>query len=279
MRRFGWPRATRRRGSSGPAAFLLASERERSGEHHRPDPGCRSDRLLGPQSPDPVCSPANSACPGGQIFTGPLDHVVDKQLAVFGEVALKFTDTFKATAGLRVSRLDYAARSSQRDRFSARPSSRQSSATEKPVTPKAVLSWQPDHDTLLYASASKGFRPGGPNVGVGSICESILSRSGRHKCRHSFPRTACGATRSAARTPSWTIACRLTPACFTSTGATFSRTFTSFLRRAVHGQSRQGEERGRRNRDPLQAGGSADPRFDRRLYRCTVDQDLLRRAP
>jgi len=54
----------------------------------------------------------------------------------------------------------------------------QSSATEKPVTPKAVLSWQPDRDDLVYVSASKGFRPGGPNVGVGSICGSNLTSLG-----------------------------------------------------------------------------------------------------
>ena len=49
------------------------------------------------------------------------------------------------------------------------------------MTPKAVLSWQPDHDNLLYASASKGFRPGGPNVGVGTICGSNLSCARAHQ--------------------------------------------------------------------------------------------------
>jgi outer membrane receptor protein involved in Fe transport len=40
------------------------------------------------------------------------------------------------------------------------------------------LSWQPDRDNLFYVSASKGFRPGGPNVGVGDICGASLDALG-----------------------------------------------------------------------------------------------------
>ncbi|HLZ98993.1 MAG TPA: TonB-dependent receptor, partial [Steroidobacteraceae bacterium] len=61
----------------------------------------------GPNPLVPVCSPPTLPCPNGQIFTGPIDRVVDKQIAVFGEVAFKFTDSLKATAGVRVSKVDY----------------------------------------------------------------------------------------------------------------------------------------------------------------------------
>lgn len=132
----------------------------------------------GPNPPIPVCAPPEQPCPNGQIFTGPLDKVVDKQIAAFGEVAFKITDTVKATAGLRVSRLDYEGSINATGPFLGTTIITQSNATEKPVTPKAVLSWQPDHDTLLYGSASKGFRPGGPNVGVGDICQSNLTSLG-----------------------------------------------------------------------------------------------------
>jgi iron complex outermembrane recepter protein len=127
----------------------------------------------------PVCSPNQGLpCPNGQIFTGPIDRVVDKQIAVFGEVAFKFTDTFKATAGVRLSKVDYTGSVNETGPFLGTTIVTQSSATEKPVTPKAVLSWQPDRDDLLYVSASKGFRPGGPNVGVGIICQSNLTSLG-----------------------------------------------------------------------------------------------------
>jgi iron complex outermembrane receptor protein len=126
---------------------------------------------------DSVCFAA-LPCPGGVIFNGPIDKVVDKQIAVFGEVAFKVTDTLKATAGLRVSKLDYTGSVNETGPFLGTTIVTQSSATEKPVTPKAVLSWQPDRDDLVYVSGSKGFRPGGPNVGVGGICAGNLQSLG-----------------------------------------------------------------------------------------------------
>ncbi len=124
-----------------------------------------------------VCTAAQP-CPNGLIFNGPVDKVVDKQIALFGEVNFKITDTFKATVGLRVSRLDFTGSVNETGPFLGTTIVTQSSSSDKPVTPKAVLTWQPDHDNLFYASATKGFRPGGPNVGVGSICQGNLTSLG-----------------------------------------------------------------------------------------------------
>jgi iron complex outermembrane recepter protein len=131
-----------------------------------------------PNPPVPVCAPPTLPCPNGVIYNGPIDRVVDKQIAVFGEVAFKFTDTLKATAGVRISKVDYTGSVSETGPFLGTTIITQSSATEKPVTPKAVLSWQPDRDDLVYVSASKGFRPGGPNVSVGNICGTSLTALG-----------------------------------------------------------------------------------------------------
>ena len=117
-------------------------------------------------------------CPGGLIYNGPVDRVIDKQIAAFGEINFKFTETLKATVGVRLSKLDYTGTVAETGPFLATTIITQGSASEKPVTPKAVLSWQPDRDELFYASASKGFRPGGPNVGVGLICGGDLSSLG-----------------------------------------------------------------------------------------------------
>jgi iron complex outermembrane recepter protein len=124
-----------------------------------------------------VCFPGQ-LCPGGLIYNGPIDKVIDKQIAAFGEVNFKLWDTLKATVGVRVSKLDYTGSVSETGPFLATTIITQGSATEKPVTPKAVLSWQPDRDNLVYVSASKGFRPGGPNVGVGLICGGDLASLG-----------------------------------------------------------------------------------------------------
>lgn len=125
----------------------------------------------------PVCTPT-LPCPGGLIFYGPIDRVVDKQLAVFGDVGVKITETLKATVGLRVSRLQFTGSVYATGPFLGTTLNTQSSATEDPVTPKVLLSWQPERDNLVYASASKGFRPGGVNVGVGSICQPNLTSLG-----------------------------------------------------------------------------------------------------
>jgi iron complex outermembrane recepter protein len=141
------------------------------------DPTLNSEVIANTGGNNSICYPGQE-CPGGLIFNGPVDKVVDKQLAIFGEAGFKITDTLKATAGVRVSRLDYTGSVNETGPFLGTTIITQSSATEKPVTPKAVLTWQPDRDDMVYVSASKGFRPGGPNVGVGSICTPNLNSLG-----------------------------------------------------------------------------------------------------
>ena len=121
---------------------------------------------------------AGQECPGGLIFNGPVDSVIDKQVAAFGELTFKFLDAFKATAGLRISRLEYTGSVAETGPFLGTTIVTSSSAVEKPVTPKVVLAWEPNRDNNIYVSASKGFRPGGPNVAVGNICGGSLSALG-----------------------------------------------------------------------------------------------------
>ena len=125
----------------------------------------------------PVCYPGQE-CPGGLIYNGPVDSVVDKQVAGFGEVTFKFLDQFKATAGLRLSRIETTGAVAATGPFLGTTIITSSSITEKPVTPKVVLAWEPNRDNNVYVSASKGFRPGGPNVAVGSICGGSLDAIG-----------------------------------------------------------------------------------------------------
>lgn len=124
-----------------------------------------------------LCNPLD--CPNGRIFHGPIDKVVDKQIALFGEVTYKITDTLKVTGGLRVSKVDFTGSTYAGGPFLGTPDAPTSaSASEKPITPKGVLSWEPDRDNLYYVSASKGYRVGGVNVGVGTICEGDLQALG-----------------------------------------------------------------------------------------------------
>jgi iron complex outermembrane receptor protein len=120
------------------------------------------------------------SCPGGLLLNGPESRFIDKQLALFGEANVKVTETLKATAGLRVSKVDYDAENYAYGAFLGPiPTTFNGSASEKPVTPKFVLSYQPDRDELFYASAAKGYRVGGVNGPVATTCAGDLASIGQ----------------------------------------------------------------------------------------------------
>ena len=128
--------------------------------------------------PTDICAPP-LPCPNGDIYYTPVDRVIDQQTALFGEVAVKLTDTLKATVGLRVSKVEYTGTVSQGGAFLGTPSTLWlASGSEKPITPKFVLGWQPSRDDLLYVSVAKGYRVGGTNSGVGTGCGSDLASLG-----------------------------------------------------------------------------------------------------
>ena len=129
------------------------------------------------------CSPA-LPCPGGQLYSSPVNQIIDKQVALFGEVGVKLTKVLKVTAGVRISKVDFTGRSSLAGAFAGTPLSSPvtsaGSGSEKPVTPKGVLAYQPDRDDLLYFSAAKGYRVGGINTQFGGVpsCQGSLAAIG-----------------------------------------------------------------------------------------------------
>ena len=136
------------------------------------------DATLDPETGGNVCSAA-LPCPGGEIFFNPTNRLVDKQIALFGEATYTLTDTVSATAGLRLSKVDFTGSIYQGGPFLGTPPVTSSaSSSEKPVTPKAEVSWHPDRNNLYYVSATKGYRVGGVNVGVGTTCEPDLQSLG-----------------------------------------------------------------------------------------------------
>jgi iron complex outermembrane receptor protein len=82
------------------------------------------------------------------------------QQSVFGEVTYNVTEPFAITLGLR--RYHYDAPVSI-DQFGALTATVVTSTAEKDqgVTPKVSLSYDVSKDFMLYATAAKGFRPGG----------------------------------------------------------------------------------------------------------------------
>jgi outer membrane receptor protein involved in Fe transport len=130
---------------------------------------------VGAPGADAVCLFTQIPCPNGLIYYGPIDRIIEEQIALFGEATFRFTDTWKLAVGLRVATNKVQGDVGGGGAFLGTPYAETSaSTTEHPVTPRLVLSYQPDRDDLFYASASKGYRSGGVNVSVGLICEPNL---------------------------------------------------------------------------------------------------------
>ncbi len=135
------------------------------------------DATLNTETGGALC--AAVPCPGGEIAYAPVTRFIDKQFAAFGEVGVKLTDTLKATAGVRVSRVEYRGITVGGGAFEGLATlDSDGSASQTPVTPKGVLSWQPLANELFYASAAKGYRVGGINPDVGVICAADLESIG-----------------------------------------------------------------------------------------------------
>ncbi|MBS0365790.1 MAG: TonB-dependent receptor [Proteobacteria bacterium] len=131
----------------------------------------------------PLCTDV-APCPGGQIITQPRFQVIDTQLALFGDVAYAFADHWKLDAGLRVERSHYAGTLINYGPFfgpDIGPTTAltgASSATQTPLTPRMVLSYSPDRDRMAYASIAKGYRVGGINLSLSSLCADDLGSIG-----------------------------------------------------------------------------------------------------
>jgi iron complex outermembrane receptor protein len=101
---------------------------------------------------------------GDSYFNRLVSH--DRQIAGFGEVNFRLTDTLKLTVGARVSKTTFniESLSGGPQNSGPRPGTQQNSET--PVTPKAGIEWQADPNNLYYFTYAKGFRSGGGNPSI-----------------------------------------------------------------------------------------------------------------
>ena len=100
------------------------------------------------------------------------------QQSVFGEVTYNITEPFAITAGLRRYHYDAPVAVYQSGPVAGGTTSTSTAEKDQGVTPKISLSYDFNKDLLVYATASKGFRPGGgtgpvPTSGPAS-CETSL---------------------------------------------------------------------------------------------------------
>lgn len=106
-------------------------------------------------------------------------HSIDTQYAAFGEANLELFRGFKLTAGLRYSRTKLEFADAQSGPFNGPASSVRNQTKANPLTPRFSASYQISPDSMIYATASKGFRIGGGNASLPSTtCAAELKAIG-----------------------------------------------------------------------------------------------------
>lgn len=105
--------------------------------------------------------------PDGNTFFGRFDNNRLNQYAFFGEATFAITPELKATAGARYFHNSLNSEQETTHPFGGfgpnPPGVLRNSANDHKTTFKGNLSWKPNDDVLIYATAAQGFRTGGLN--------------------------------------------------------------------------------------------------------------------
>jgi len=101
-------------------------------------------------------------------------HLVDKQSAIFADVTYQILPNLEVTAGARYYELRNSLENTQAGPLAA-PNQPLVRAKASGTSPRFVLTYKPTGDVTLYGTAARGYRPGGPNVGLaeGTGCSLI----------------------------------------------------------------------------------------------------------
>jgi len=109
---------------------------------------------------------------------------VDVQTAVFVQADIKITDQLTATIGERAAHVTVnGADTTSISALTGAPAFAPFKASNNPTTPRLELSYALDHDNLLYASFSEGYRPGGGNASIPNTsgpCDGVAQVPGTY---------------------------------------------------------------------------------------------------
>ena len=98
----------------------------------------------------------------GSFFIGGRQATV-RETALFAEGAYQLAPAWTARVGVRAFHVEQGFAQQGDGVFNGGPSAVTGDSSDHGYTPKFNLSWQGGTDWMLYATASKGYRPGGPN--------------------------------------------------------------------------------------------------------------------
>lgn len=106
-------------------------------------------------------------------------YTTDEQLAGFAQADYELFDGFKITAGVRISRTSFDTTVVRDGPLAGGLTVTNGAQSETPITPKVGVSWQVDPGNLFYATAAKGYRPGGAQAQLSTIaCAADLAALG-----------------------------------------------------------------------------------------------------
>jgi outer membrane receptor protein involved in Fe transport len=115
--------------------------------------------------------------PGYEIYLQNATSI-DEQEAVFGQLTYTLAPKLSLIAGLRYTHTKFSIIDDASGLVTGPPVHDVGSQTGNPLTPKFGINFQATPDTLVYGSASRGFRVGGYNPQVGTGCASELNSIG-----------------------------------------------------------------------------------------------------
>jgi len=101
-----------------------------------------------------------------------------KQYAAFGDASYRFTKQWIGTVGLRYFSYKSDSVTSVSGISAGVPSTLTGTASNNGVTPKFNIAYEPNDNNTVYATAAKGFRPGGPNSPIPPSCNAALAAIG-----------------------------------------------------------------------------------------------------
>ncbi|MBV8124827.1 MAG: TonB-dependent receptor, partial [Paucibacter sp.] len=109
------------------------------------------------------------------------DHFKSTEQALYGEASYKIQPNLTASVGLRLTRTTSYYDSTLNGWWDGGLNFFTGTNVEHPITPKFGLSYQATQDSLYYATASEGFRPGGANPSLASnpTCQTDLTNLGQ----------------------------------------------------------------------------------------------------
>ncbi|MDT9600354.1 TonB-dependent receptor [Sphingosinicella rhizophila] len=158
--------------STGPLQWLLGGFYRKTSEHRPQSVPSNLGVLI------PALEPA--LLPGGSLFEREVD-TRRRQLAGFGELSYTIADVLTITAGVRFTELKQRIDREADGLFNGGFSEVHLASKESPITPKFSVQYSPSDQVMVYATAAKGFREGGPNAPVPlslPACVSALAALG-----------------------------------------------------------------------------------------------------